>query len=938
MDYKDTINLPKTAFAMKANLANREPGMLKEWEDAGLYQKIQDHTAGRPVWILHDGPPYANGDIHMGHAVNKILKDMVVKSRLLAGFHSPYIPGWDCHGLPIELQVEKKVGKVGHKVDATTFRQKCREYAERQIDLQRTGFRRMGVLGDWFNPYTTKSFLYEADMIRALASILDGGHIMQGAKPVNWCFDCGSALAEAEIEYKDKTSPAIDVMFTAVDTNALFAAFGAQAIDAEAGIPIWTTTPWTLPANEAVALNAELEYVLLTGVVNGRQKALVVARELAEAVASRIGLEQIQELGSAKGAALEHMRLNHPFYQKTVPVILGDHVTTEAGTGAVHTAPGHGEEDFLVGREYDLPVTNPVGGDGRYLDNVESFAGEWVWAANDHILDVMRENGSLLFVEPFEHSYPHCWRHKTPTAFRVTPQWFISMEQGGLRKKAMEAISSVSWVPGWGEERIRGMVENRPDWCISRQRTWGVPITLFIDKQSRELHPDTPALMQKVASLVEEQGIDCWYSSGIFNQLGVDSERYEQVTDILDVWFDSGVSHRCVLDERKELERPAQLYLEGSDQHRGWFQSSLLSSVAMHGEAPYRQVLTHGFVVDAEGKKMSKSVGNVVSPQKVMNSLGADVMRLWVAAADYRGEMSVSDEILKRVSDSYRRIRNTARFLLGNLDGFTPDQALEPADMLPLDRWAVDCAAQLQEQVKLAYDDYQFLQVYQKVHNFCAFEMGAFYLDILKDRLYTTGYDSLPRKSAQTAMYHILEALTRWVAPVLSFTAEEIHQYVPGQRSDSIFLETWYDGLFEMDDAEAKRERWRRIIQVRDAVSKSIEIVRRDGKAGSSLAVEVDLWLSGPLREAIDSLGDELRFVLLTSEARVAESDTAPEEAERVSLDEGELALLVTPSPHQKCVRCWHYREEVGSDPEHPEICGRCIENVSGSGEIRRVA
>ncbi|MFC1695896.1 class I tRNA ligase family protein, partial [Pseudomonadota bacterium] len=478
----------------------------------------------------------------------------------------------------------------------------------------------------------------------------------------------------------------------------------------------------------------------------------------------------------------------------------------------------------------------------------------------------------------------------------------------------------------------------QPQVNFDRQRTWGVPITLFIDKQSRELHPDTPALMQNVASLVEEQGIDCWYSSGIFNQLGVDSERYEQVTDILDVWFDSGVSHRCVLDERKELERPAQLYLEGSDQHRGWFQSSLLSSVAMHGEAPYRQVLTHGFVVDAEGKKMSKSVGNVVSPQKVMNSLGADVMRLWVAAADYRGEMSVSDEILKRVSDSYRRIRNTARFLLGNLDGFTPDQALEPADMLPLDRWAVDCAAQLQEQVKLAYDDYQFLQVYQKVHNFCAFEMGAFYLDILKDRLYTTGYDSLPRKSAQTAMYHILEALTRWVAPVLSFTAEEIHQYVPGQRSDSIFLETWYDGLFEMDDAEAKRERWRRIIQVRDAVSKSIEIVRRDGKAGSSLAVEVDLWLSGPLREAIDSLGDELRFVLLTSEARVAESDTAPEEAERVSLDEGELALLVTPSPHQKCVRCWHYREEVGSDPEHPEICGRCIENVSGSGEIRRVA
>jgi isoleucyl-tRNA synthetase len=775
-------------------------------------------------------------------------------------------------------------------------------------------------------------------MIRALASILDGGHITQGAKPVNWCFDCGSALAEAEIEYKDKTSPAIDVLFSAAEPAALFAAFGAEEVEAEAGIPIWTTTPWTLPANEAVALNAGLDYLLVSGEINGRAMALVLARELADTVTERIGLNRIQVLGTATGDALEHLRLNHPFYDKTVPVILGDHVTTEAGTGAVHTAPGHGEEDFQVGRVYDLPVTNPVGADGRYLENVELFAGEWVWAANDHVLDVMRENGSLLFVEPFEHSYPHCWRHKTPTAFRVTPQWFISMERAGLRSAASEAIATVDWVPSWGEERIKGMVENRPDWCISRQRTWGVPITMFIDRITRELHPETSALMQKIADLVEQQGVDCWYEDEIFERLGVDPERYEQVTDILDVWFDSGVSHRCVLDEREELRRPAELYLEGSDQHRGWFQSSLLSSVAMHGEAPYRQVLTHGFVVDAEGKKMSKSMGNVVSPQKVMNSLGADVMRLWVAAADYRGEMSVSDEILKRVSDAYRRIRNTARFLLGNLDGFTPDQVLEPAEMLPLDRWAVDAAAQLQQQVERAYDDYQFLQVYQKVHNFCAFEMGAFYLDILKDRLYTTGYDSLPRKSAQTAMYHVLEALTRWIAPVLSFTAEEIHQYVPGERSDSIFLETWYEGLFEMENAADERVRWRRIMQVRDEVSKSIEVVRRDGKAGSSLAVEVDLWLSGALREAVDYLGDELRFVLLTSEARVHDLEAAPENAERSSLEEGELALLVSPSRHEKCVRCWHYRKDVGADPEHPEICGRCVQNVSGGGETRRVA
>ena len=937
MDYKDTINLPQTAFAMKANLANREPGMIEAWEKAGLYRQLVEQTAERPLWILHDGPPYANGDIHMGHAVNKILKDMVVKSRLLAGFHSPYVTGWDCHGLPIELQVEKNAGKVGHKVDAATFRRLCREYADRQIDLQRNGFRRMGVLGDWDDPYLTKSFLYEADMIRALARIVESGHLLQGAKPVNWCFDCGSALAEAEIEYIDKTSPSIDVMFAAVDRDALFQAFDAAPVTGEAGIPIWTTTPWTLPANEAVTLHADLEYVLIGGQIDDREFVLVLARDLLGEVTERLGMRNVEELGSAPGASLEHLRLKHPFYDRDVPVILGDHVTVEAGTGAVHTAPGHGEEDFQVGQRYDLPVTNPVGADGRYLDNVELFAGEFVWAANDHVLEVMREHGTLLHSQPFEHSYPHCWRHKSPTAFRVTPQWFISMEQGSLRKQALQAIKSVRWVPGWGEERIAGMVENRPDWCISRQRTWGVPITLFIDRQDRALHPDTPALMAKAADLVETEGVDCWYADDIYQRLGVDEERYEQVTDILDVWFDSGVSHRCVLDERAELKRPAQMYLEGSDQHRGWFQSSLLSSVAMHGVAPYEQVLTHGFVVDAEGRKMSKSMGNVVSPIKVMNTLGADVMRLWVAAADYRGEMSVSDEILKRVADAYRRIRNTARFLLGNLAGFTPDQALPPAALLPLDRWAVDRAAQLQQQVQQAYDDYQFLQIYQKVHHFCAVDMGAFYLDILKDRLYTTGRQSAPRLSAQTAMYHVLEAMVRWIAPVLSFTAEEIHQHVPGDRSASIFLETWYEGLFELDNA-AERVRWQRVMKVREEVSKSIEVVRREGKAGSSLAVEVDLWLDGPLREAIDSLGDELRFVLLTSEARVADLADAPQQEQRIRLEEGEVALRVTPSEHDKCVRCWHYRADVGSDPRHPELCGRCVENVDGAGEMRRIA
>ncbi len=938
MDYKDTINLPKTAFKMKASLANREPAMLAAWEKADLFKQIQEKTADRPLWILHDGPPYANGDLHMGHAVNKILKDMVVKSRLLAGFHSPYVPGWDCHGLPIEHQVEKKIGKVGYKVDAATFRKKCREYATRQVELQKTGFKRMGVLGNWDEPYVTKDFLYEADMVRALASIIEAGHLMQGVKPVNWCFDCGSALAEAEIEYLDKTSPAIDVMFRAVDPVALFAAFGAEPAEGEVGIPIWTTTPWTLPANEAVALHAELDYVLVHGLAHGEPINLVLAVELKDAVTARLGLENVHELGRAPGSALEHQRLQHPFYSRDVPVILGDHVTIEAGTGAVHTAPGHGEEDFQVGRLYDLPVTSPVGSDGCYLDDVELFAGLWVWKANEDILKVMHTNGTLLFNEDYKHSYPHCWRHKTPTAYRVTPQWFISMDQADLRDKAIEAIKQVRWVPGWGAERIRGMVANRPDWCISRQRTWGVPITLFVDRQTGQLHPDTIGLMHKVADLVEEQGVDCWYSDDIYQQLAVDETKYERQNDILDVWFDSGVSHRCVLDEREELKRPADLYLEGSDQHRGWFQSSLLTSVAMHGVAPYEQVLTHGFVVDADGRKMSKSLGNVMAPIKVMNTLGADVMRLWVAAADYRGEMTVSDEILKRVSDAYRRIRNTIRFLLGNLDGFTPDQVLDPQDMLPLDRWAVDRALQLQEQVEQAYDDYQFLQIYQKVHHFCAVDMGAFYLDILKDRLYTTDYHSLARRSAQTAMYHVLEAMVRWIAPILSFTAEEIHQHVPGERSSSIFLETWYEGLFALDDAQTGRQRWQQIIAVRDAVSKSIETVRQDGRAGSSLAVEVDLWLDGDIQDAIGWLGDELRFVLLTSEASCGDFAAAPVDAEKIQLDDGKLALVVTPSEREKCVRCWHYRADVGSHPDHPEICGRCVENVIGEGEIRRIA
>ncbi len=938
MDYKDTINLPRTAFPMKANLANREPRMLQQWEESDLYARIQQHTKDRPLFILHDGPPYANGDIHIGHAVNKILKDMVVKSRLLAGFYSPYVPGWDCHGLPIELQVEKKIGKVGRKVDACTFRQKCREYADRQINLQCEGFKRLGVLGQWDEPYASRDFAYEANMVRALADIVAAGHLSQGVKPVNWCFNCGSALAEAEIEYQDKSSPAVDVLFLAVDSQALLQVFGVAALDGDIGIPIWTTTPWTLPANEAVALNATLDYVLLKGRQQGQKRVLVLAAELQDKVVGRIGLEDIEVLGTCKGAALEHLSLQHPFYSRQVPVILGEHVTTEAGTGAVHTAPGHGVDDFQVGKQYELPVSNPVGGDGLYLPDTELLAGKFVWNVDTEIIELLQKNNMLLHHEAFLHSYPHCWRHRTPTAFRATPQWFIDMEKAGLRAHALEAIKDIRWVPSWGEERISGMVAGRPEWCISRQRTWGVPITLFVHRSSGELHPDTINLMQSSAGLIEEHGIDCWYEDDIYQRMGVDESEYEQVKDILDVWFDSGVSHRCVLDERAVLRRPADIYLEGSDQHRGWFQSALLTSVAMHGEAPYRQVLTHGFVVDANGRKMSKSVGNVITPQKVMNTLGADVLRLWVAAADYRQEMTVSDEILKRVSDAYRRIRNTVRFLLGNLDGFDKSQSLGAAEMLPLDRWAVDSAAVLQDDCKQAYEDYQFLKIYQNVHRFCVGEMGAFYLDIIKDRLYTMPADSPARRSTQTAMYHILEALVRWIAPVLSYTAEEIWQQMGGEREDSVFMATWYEGLFTLDHPDKDRAHWQQLIAVRDEVSKATEQLRVGGGAGSSLAMEARVWADGAVAEALEWCGDELRFLLITSEATFANLEDAPEDVEVIKVEGSQVAVAVQASIHPKCVRCWHQREDVGESVEHSELCGRCIENVTSTGETRRIA
>ncbi len=936
-DYKDTLNLPSTGFPMKASLAQREPQRLKAWQEQDLYGKIRAATAGKPKFVLHDGPPYANGELHVGHAVNKMLKDIIVKSKTLSGFDAPYIPGWDCHGLPIELNVEKKVGKPGHKVSPQEFRAKCRQYAMDQVDKQREVFKRMGILGDWDNPYLTMDFAFEANIIRTLGKIADKGHLHKGFKPVHWCLDCRSALAEAEVEHADKTSPAIDVAYAAVDAKLILNAFDLkleQDVELEVAIPIWTTTPWTLPASMAVSLHPELDYSL----VRHGERALIIATAMVDQVCERYGWTDTVTLGQCPGLALDRQLLQHPFYERQVPVVLGEHVTIEAGTGAVHTAPGHGQDDFVVGQKYGLEVYNPVGNNGVYLDETEFFAGQHVLKANDAIVALLEERGALLHHESLLHSYPHCWRHKTPIIFRATPQWFISMEQGGLQQQALAAIQNVEWIPDWGQARIESMVGDRPDWCISRQRTWGVPIALFIHKQTAELHPDTPALIEAVAQRVEQQGIDAWFELEPADLLGEEADQYDKVSDTLDVWFDSGVTHACVLGAREELQLPADLYLEGSDQHRGWFQSSLLTSICTNEAAPYKTVLTHGFTVDGEGRKMSKSIGNILPGTKAMNDLGADIIRLWLAATDYRAELTVSDEVFKRTADSYRRIRNTARFLLSNLDGFDPEaDAVAPADMLALDTWAIDRAHLLQAEIRQAYDSYQFHLIYQKLHNFCANELGGFYLDIIKDRQYTTQANSLARRSVQTALYHIAEALVRWMAPILSYTAEEIWENLPGERADSVFLVEWYTQLWAMaDDQLMGRDYWEQVTSVRDEVNRELENQRSQGNMRGSLDAEVTLYCSDSLLQLLSQLGEELRFVLITSEATLRPLIEAPAAAATGELDG--LKVQVLSSEQEKCERCWHRRADVGSHSTHETLCGRCIENVDGAGEIRKFA
>ena len=936
-DYKHTLNLPETAFPMRGDLAKREPEMLKNWYKQDLYGAIRKAKAGKKSFILHDGPPYANGSIHIGHSVNKILKDIIIKSKGLSGFDSPYIPGWDCHGLPIELKVEGMVGKPGEKVSAAEFREECRKYAKTQVEAQKADFIRLGVLGDWEHPYLTMDFNTEANIIRSLGKIIANGHLHKGSKPVHWCTDCGSALAEAEVEYYDKKSPAIDVRFRAED-EVLVAGKFAAAGEGPLSVVIWTTTPWTLPANRGVALHPELDYVLVQ--VNGEQpERLVLGAALYESVLARANITDFTILGRCVGADLERLRFHHPFYDFTVPVVLGDHVTTDSGTGAVHTAPGHGQEDFVVGNKYNLEVANPVAGNGTYLADTPLFAGQHVFKANDKVVDVLRERGALLHHESYLHSYPHCWRHKTPIIFRATPQWFISMEQAGLRQKALSEIKGVRWIPDWGQNRIEAMVENRPDWCISRQRTWGVPIALFVHKETQQLHPRALELMEEVAKRVEQKGIQAWWDLDPAELLGAEAADYDKVPDTLDVWFDSGSTHASVVDVRPEFNgHSADMYLEGSDQHRGWFMSSLMIGVAMKHQAPYRQVLTHGFTVDGSGRKMSKSLGNVVSPQDVMNKLGADILRLWVASTDYTGEMTVSDEILKRSADAYRRIRNTARFFLANLNGFNPAvDMVQPEEMVVLDRWAVGRAKAVQEEIIAAYENYDFHIVTQKLMQFCSVEMGSFYLDIIKDRQYTAKADSIARRSCQTALFHIVEAMVRWMAPIMSFTAEEIWQLLPGQRDQFVMTDEWYTGLFGLQQGEALDDAyWAQLLAVRAEVNKALEVARNDKLIGSSLQAEVTLFANAELADKLNLLADELRFVLLTSKAVVLVADSQPEGA--LVTDVAGLWLQVAASGATKCERCWHHVEDVGSHEGHGDICGRCVTNVAGAGEVRRFA
>ncbi len=921
-DYSKTVNLYESPFPMRGNLAKREPGWVKQWQEQQRYARLRQKAAGRPKFILHDGPPYANGDIHIGHAVNKILKDIIIRSKTLAGFDAPYVPGWDCHGLPIEVMVEKLHGK---DMPPSRFRELCREYAAEQIARQKKDFIRLGVLGDWDKPYLTMDYQTEADTVRTLGEIYKAGYLYRGAKPVQFCLDCGSSLAEAEVEYKDKVSHAIDVAYPFQDPAALAKAFRLPENDAPAFAVIWTTTPWTLPASQAISAGENIVYQLID-TPKGR---LVLAKDLAEAALDRYGFSGCPVLAETSGAALENLHLNHPFLDRDILMLNGEHVTTDAGTGLVHTAPAHGLEDYFVCNKYGIELYNPVNAQGRYIAEVPRVAGLSVWEANPVIIDWLRENGRLLCEAKIEHSYAHCWRHKTPLIYRATGQWFIGMDKAGtdgktLRDKAIKAVDDTEFFPAWGRARLQTMIEGRPDWVVSRQRYWGTPMTFFVHKESGELHPNSAELLEKIARRIEEKGINAWFELDKAELLSpADCEQYDKLPDTMDVWFDSGSTHFSVLKQRPELAWPADLYLEGSDQHRGWFQSSMLTGCATLGRAPYKQLLTHGFVVDQNGRKMSKSIGNVVAPQEVYNEFGADILRLWTAATDYSGELAISKEILKRVTESYRRIRNTLSFLFANLKDFSPiEDAVPFADMVEIDRYALVLARLLQERVAGDYyPRYAFHFAVQDIVQFCSEELGAFYLDILKDRLYTTQAGSHARRSAQTALYHITRSLVLLMSPILCFTAEEAWDIIGGGEEDSVLFHTWHNFPPASAGEAPLLHKWTAVREARAVVNAAIEPLRTDKTVGSSLQAEVVLTAPEPHYGYLKALGSELRFALLVSAVRLEKGDT--------------LAASVVPSAAPKCERCWHYVGDVGTVAAHPTLCGRCADNIDGQGESR---
>ncbi|HYN53450.1 MAG TPA: isoleucine--tRNA ligase [Methylotenera sp.] len=931
---KYKLNLPETTFPMRGDLAKREPAWLKQWQDRKLYERIRQSRKGAKKFILHDGPPYANGDIHIGHAVNKILKDIIVKSKTMSGFDAPYVPGWDCHGLPIELVVEKNHGK---NIDPAKFRELCRAYAAEQVEKQKKDFIRLGVLGDWDNPYLTMDFKTEADIMRALGEIYQNGYLYQGSKPVHWCVDCGSALAEAEVEYEDVNSPAIDVGFKVIDNTALSKAFGVE-VTGDAYAVIWTTTPWTLPANQAVSVNPDLTYDLIS---TGRG-AMILAHDLAQVTLARYGEVDVSVLGSCQGSDLAMLSLQHPFDNRQVSVIFGDHVTTDAGTGLVHTAAAHGNDDWLV-MKANFPNEKPrilMGGDGKFFnsDLVEFAAirGLTRQEANKVILAKMQESGNLFANVRLNHSFPHCWRHKTPLMQLATHQWFIGMNAKdaagiSLREHANKAVDETEFFPSWGRARLEAMIKNRPDWCVSRQRNWGVPMPFFVHKETGEPHPDTARLLEIAAQLVEKTGVEAWFSLDgaefLVQHAPENAAEYKKVTYTLDVWFDSGATHAAVLKRRPELQFPADLYLEGSDQHRGWFQSSLLTGCAIDDRAPYEALLTHGFVVDGSGHKMSKSKGNVVAPQKVMDTYGADILRLWTASTDYSGELTISDEILKRVAESYRRIRNTMKFLLANLADFDANKDLLPvSEWLEIDQYALVLTEKLQTEVLADYDRYEFHLAVQKFVSFCSEDLGGFYLDILKDRLYTAGENSHARRAAQSALHHITHCMMRLMAPILSFTANEIWQTLGLDADKTVFEDVWYV-LPEHGMNDERINAWETIISARSQAAKEIEVLRAAGQVGSSLQAELAFYATDSGYAAMNSLGDDLRCAMITSSAKVYKVVT-----------EAEQKIVVTPSTHVKCDRCWHYRVDVGLHAEHPSICGRCVSNLFGAGEERNYA